>query len=201
MSLRAAALAGGGTGGGVAPFPGYISGAWYPPYLSQAAAFGDTGNNTVLTLALEYIPQSVTISEIGCRIVTASAGNAMVGIYAHNSATGKPTGLALASVTGLSTASAATVTAVLGTPVTLSAGFYWMASEMDNALATFAVMALGGYSMNTVVGSSAAATSAGAGNLRGWTTTNTYGTFPDLTAASLTATNTNQAALIMHRVA
>lgn len=202
MSLRAAALAGGGTGGGIAPFPGFISGNWYPPYLIGAATGGSGGANANLTLALEYLPARLVLSALGVRILTASAGNAMLGIYSNNPITGRPTGPALAAVTGLSTAASATVTANLGANVALDPGFYWTASQMDNATATFTVSVLAGFSVNSVVGSSTAGNVAGVINAGiALSTANTYGSFPDLTAASFAEGTASFAALVVKRSA
>lgn len=203
MSLRAAALAGGGTGGGVAPFPGYISGNWYPPYLMGPSTGGTAGANAALTLTMEYLPARLTLSGLGCRILTLSAGgNAMVGLYAHNAVTGRPTGAALASVTGLSTSAVAEVTANLGANVVLESGFYWTASQMDNATAVFGITTLAGFSVNSVVGSSTAFNVGGGINTGiALSTANTYGSFPDLTAASFAEGGASFAALVVKRSA
>jgi hypothetical protein len=180
------------------PFPGYISGNWYAPYLSGAPAAGAAGANTVLTLVLHYFPQTTAISALGTKISTAFAGNAMLGIYAHNPSTGKPTGNVLASVAGLSTAAAANVSAALGANVVLPPGFYWGASEMDNATAAFITPTPTGFGMTNIVGSSTFGNVTFGGTL-GWQVNNTYGSFPDLTSASLTEVGPIKGASIFHR--
>lgn len=183
MSLRAAALGGSGTGVSGAPFPGYVSGNWYAPYLSAVPTNGGGGANVSLVLALHYFPQAVTITALGIKVTTASAGNAMVGLYAHNATTGQPTGPALASITGLSTASTGVVSAALGAPVAFPAGFYWAASELDNATAALQTFQNGALTRSTTSGSPTMANVA-LTNMLGFAVTNTYGSFPDLTAAS-----------------
>jgi hypothetical protein len=200
VSLRAAALAGGTGGATGAPFSGYITGNWYKPYLDYGGVNGATGSNAALFLALLYMPADVVITALGSRVTTAGAGNVMLGIYAHNAITGLPTGNVLASVTGLSTTSTGNVSATLGANVPLARGFYWSATETDNATAAMIVPSASPLNRYSVMGSPTQ-NEVNDGNYRGLSVVNTYGTFPDLTAASLVASTNDRAAMLNYRVA
>lgn len=185
---------------GVFPFSGYISGNYYYG-ADSGVAFG-TGaavSNTTLRLSVLTLKERVTITELGARISAVSAGgNMMLGIYAANPATGLPTGNPLASVVGVSTGTSGAVTGALAGPVTLEADVYFTAIECDNTVATFTVMT-GASPLYTYFGNSTLA------NMTNVTSvlqvTNTYGTFPNLTSATITSNSTGNVPPLLFKVA
>lgn len=122
--------------GGAQAHPGFVSGRYY------SAVPGDRiGAGTAIAsggrFVPVFIPESVSITELGARVGTASAGGLFgVAIYAMNATTKMPTGTPLASVTGLSTTNSAT--AVSGAAVaTLPRGWHWACGLVNNGTATF----------------------------------------------------------------
>jgi hypothetical protein len=82
------------------------------------------------------IRKAVTISALLVRLSSASAGgNFQLGLYAADSATGKPTGSPLFQSGSISTT--ATGEQAIACSLVLSPGMYWVAVQTDNAVATF----------------------------------------------------------------
>lgn len=176
------------------PFhPGYISGNWYNP-LGAITVSGVSGNPAINTIkSFPFVcPSPVSITTVACRVVVDSAGtNVQFAIYSANPTTLKPTGNPLSSTASLLlTGTAGTNPSVAySNAVDMKAGnLYWFACNIDSNTPTFAT-ACGGFSMlPALIGSSTQTNNfAGAGvTWTGYSTAQTFGTWPDLTAASFT---------------
>ena len=168
--------------------PGYVSGNWYIGDIGGYTAGAAPGLGSIRAYPF-YLQQPVTINALGLRVTTLSAGgNVQAAIYAHNSATGRPTGNALASTASMSTASAASVNSAVN--VTLPAGIYWFATNCDNATSAFAGISSGLSFISSTIGSATQSNviSASPNGISGVTVSQTFGTWPDLTSATFTET-------------
>ena len=118
--------------------PGFIAGNWYQPFGITVATGSAIGANAIRFTPF-IVPAPILITDIGARVVGAAAGGLFrIALYAHNPATGRPTGLPLAASGDLSTTTAAFVSTAV-TPVMLQPGLYWAAIQVDatGATATF----------------------------------------------------------------
>lgn len=172
-----------------------LSAVWYDLFDDAARGAGLSSFATDLYLFPFTIRERVTLTDIGVGITTLSAvgGGAdvcMAGIYAHNAATARPTGAALASVTGLSTTATGGVSATLGAAVTFDPGTYWAAGQANNTtVRVLSVTQTTGADIATRIGSTLLANIARTATVQLVVSGNTYGTFPDLTAATFTENN------------
>lgn len=168
--------------------PGYIVGNWYLQYsigmLSSASAPGASS----IHLYPAYIKERITLSSLGVRVSTLSAsGNIQAAIYANNPATMRPTGNALASTASMSTSSLANVNSSVS--VQLEPGLYWWATNCDNGTAIFTSISSGNYAIGGLIGSATQGNILFNGSaLTGVTVSQTFGTWPSLTAATFTET-------------
>ncbi|QCB41036.1 hypothetical protein E5673_01340 [Sphingomonas sp. PAMC26645] len=185
-------------------WPGYISGNWYALIPGASLGSGNSGLNTAVRMIPFQLYERITLSALAARVTTAASGGSFgLAIYAHNGGTGRPTGAPLASVTGLTTAAAAVVSAALPGNVTLEPGTYWFACQTDNAGTVFSVMVDTSTWMSAMIGSQTLANvSSGAANSQmHLAVTNTYGVFPDMTAAIFSEVTSRAYALGFFRVA
>jgi len=122
---------------GSSPSPDPVSGRWVSTL--EAGTFNTPQNGSASIWTYPFvIRKTTTISALGARVVgTTAGGNAMLAVYAHDAATGRPIGAPLASVGGLTTAAALPVAGTLASSITLSPGVYWAAFQVDNSTATF----------------------------------------------------------------
>jgi len=170
--------------------PGYVAGNWYAPAPSTLGA-GQATTTGAIRMIPFFLPRPITIQALAVRITTlVASGNVKVAIYTNNPATANPAGLPLAQTGDLTTAAAGTVSETLGTNVRLESGTYWMALQVDSTAGTGGVVLqtyptsyagsafLTGGTLANI--SSAAATSAPTR-----TVAQAYGTFPDMTGASI----------------
>jgi hypothetical protein len=166
------------------PFGTYIVGNWYVPQNTGLIAAGGAGGTGSIRLRLVYIPIQVTIDTLGVRInIAGAAGNMQAAIYANNTATMRPTGNALVSTASMSTAATAAVNAAAS--LQLGPGWYWTATNCDNATAAAAGENSGTWSQSSTVGSTTQQnTLGGSSGFGGLSVAQTFGTWPDLTAAS-----------------
>lgn len=187
--------------------PGYKAANWYYPPTFGVLEGGSAITANTIRYNLIYIPRQVTISDLGCRISTASAGgNLKLAIYAHDSSTNRPSGTPLAETGNISTTSTGMVSAdITGSNVTLASGFYWAAFWADNAAA-----AVVSFSRATVSRAGFSIGSATQGNIIsgdpfgdfGLQSTETYGTWPNATSETFTELIDNrQNRLLMFKAA
>lgn len=185
--------------------PGYVAGKWYKSILGVTAA-----NSGVVTASqMRFLPfqikQRITISDLGCVINTASAGNNIqLAIYANDPATGRPTGNPVANTGSISTTSTGFVSAAIsGGNKTLEPGWYWLSINSDNTVALVQTVSgttvLGG----ALIGSATTSIIGAAANVSGFAllVTQTFGTWPDVTSATFTETTTQNAPILIYKVA
>lgn len=185
--------------------PGYISGNWYHPpgTVGTSAVFAV---NSIRLLLMPPFKQRVAISALGLKVIATVAGNASCALYAHNPLTGRPTGVAKASVGSLSTAAATVVSSTLleGASVTFEPGLlHWMAVNLDNTTATVQTINSAVAGMNYFVGSATEANiNAGTSNMQlGLSTPQAFGAWPDLTSAVFTEITTAGNGMVHFRAA
>lgn len=165
---------------------GYVAGRWYVPIGVTSAGAGTAQGVNSIRLKLVYIPQQCTIDTLGVNISTlGAAGNIQLAIYAHDTATGKPTGNALVSTASITTGSTGAVNAAAS--LQLGPGFYWFASNTDSAsvvvraetiaTAPFQSLNVGSTTQVNVFGSSVF--------FGGYTFAQTFNTWPDLTGQTM----------------
>lgn len=182
-------------------FQGYIAGNWYIPDGVHSVVGGAVPGAGSIRLFPGYIKQLVTLNALGVRIATLSAGgNVQAAIYANNSATMRPTGNPLSSTASMSTAAAASVNAAVS--VQLAAGLYWFGTNADNGTVVMPSISTTNMFGATVLGSSSQSVSAGSAyGIGGLSVAQTFGTWPDLTAASFTElTNVNSLPFLQFKV-
>lgn len=185
----------GGGGGGYAPSV-YVINRFYT-WPDQV--IGGTGSVIGATTTRWYpvwVGQSVTISQLGVRVFTSSAGgNVQISIYATDTSTGLPTGSPLATTASISTTTAGSFMGALGSNLSLTVGtVYWIGVQVDNGTAALTAI-------NSVWGGASAAVGAATvGNLIGgsggnmyWTSTSTFGTWA--TNPTLTENNGSSSAI------
>lgn len=185
--------------------PVYKSGRWYPAPLIGSVTTGTAVTANKIRMLPFLLPVDVTITDLAVRVATLSAaGNVQVAIYASNS-DGDPTGAALAASGNLSTASAAVdVTHTLAAPLALTAGLYFMAINSDNSTAQFKTVGQSNNHMAILIGSTSLGDLSPGGNNNSEapiSVDHTFGTWPDLTAASFTRVTSNNTAQIFWKVA
>lgn len=172
----------------VSDHPGYIAGNWYTPYGVAIDAGGANPGANSIRLFPAYIKERITISSLGVRVLTLSAGgNVQAAIYANNPATGRPIGNPLASTSSMSTAAVASVNAAVS--VQVEPGLYWFATCMDNATAALAVASSNSLYGSSLIGSATQANCLASGGLIGLSVAGTFGTWPNMTSASFTELN------------
>lgn len=106
-----------------------------------AVAASNLGTLALTASRLYFLPFAVSraesLTELGLRVSTASAGSASIGIYANaDTADGDGPGALLASVTGLNTGTTGFKSAALGTPLDLLPGVTYWAALISSAAAT-----------------------------------------------------------------
>jgi hypothetical protein len=166
--------------------PDYQPNNWYLPINLAATGAGTNPSAGSIRLYPEFIPIALTINNLGVRVTTLSAGgNIQAAIYKNNPTTGRPTGTPLVSTASMSTASVASVSATAA--LSLQPGLYWFATNCDNATATFGSFGSTSMMAGWMVGSASQSSDfSGATGLMGLTVSQTFGTWPDLTAGSFT---------------
>ena len=134
-----------------------------------------------------FIPrQTITVLNVGADISNAvAASNIQIAIYGSSNAN-LPTGNALSSTGNISAATLGSVTAALGATVTLEAGkLYWFAVNADTANANiYGHNSCGLFQMAVGLTTAALGTTA---LMSTFFIAQTFGTWPDLTAAGFTA--------------
>lgn len=165
---------------------GYVAGRWYLPQGVTTCGAGTAQGVNSIRLRLYYIPRQITIDTLGVNISTLGAGgNIQLAIYAHDTATGKPTGTALVSTSSITTASTGVVNAAAS--LQLGPGYYWFASNTDSAAVVVrAEGAATAPSQSMNVGSTTQINVWGSSVLfGGYTFAQTFGTWPDLTGQTM----------------
>jgi len=178
--------------------PGYVSGRWYNP-LNTFMANGTALSASTIRLIPFMIRSQVTISDLGATVVAQTTGNVQLAFYAANPSTMAPTGNALATTASLSVAALGTVSgAIVGGNVVLRPGLYWMAINSDNAVVVMRTYNAAIVNTGFIVGSTTMSLVA---TQVAYSVAQTYGTWPDLTAASFTEVASAANAIVNFKVA
>lgn len=186
------------------PHPGYASGRWYVPWGKGTESAGSAPGANSIRLAPGYLLSPVTITALGLRVGTTSAGgHVQAAIYAHDRSTQIFYGNPLISVGSMATDTAASVAANLAGNVLLNPGLYWFASNCDSGTAVFSAFTTSSLDVAANIGaSSQGGTIGGSGSgITGFSVSQTFGTWPDLTGASATGIITSSVPLIQFKVA
>jgi hypothetical protein len=177
----------------VSAWPKSVAGKWRTAAAIGTIATGQVPGSNSIRLYPYFISDTLTIDQLALSVSTVSAGGfGQAAIYAADSVSQMPTAAALVSSASISTSTAGAFAGAV-TPRQFTPALYWWASNCDNAVAIF----LAGSSTATWVGAAiGSATLANAmsatGLVTGFSFPATFGTWPDLTSASLTELNTSQ---------
>lgn len=185
---------------GVSDHPGYIANNWYTQLQAYGSTTGSAPGLGSIRIYPGYIAERVTISALGLRVGTLSAGgNVQAAVYANNAATGRPTGSALVSTASMSTASTGSVNAAVS--LQIEPGLYWWASNCDNGTAVFESLSTTAPSLSAMIGSATQgnALPSPRGSLA-LSVAQAFGTWPDLTSASFTELLTATVPIVQFKV-
>ena len=180
--------------------PGYAPGRFYVPF-GQGAAFAGAASATgIASFAFGVIKRRISISKLGARITTGSAGNFQLAVYGHDVASAAPSGL-MRATGSISTATAALVDGSLTSAVVLEPGFYWFGQQVDNTGAIFMSQGASTLSFVSTIGSQSGAISSSVTQASGLSTPATFGSWPaSLVGAAFTELPT-RAPLVQFQVA
>jgi len=172
----------------------HVVGNWYLPVEGITQNGGAPTANTIRLVPF-VVGETVTISDLAAVITTlAAAGNAQLAIYNSRSLTDFRPGTLLGATGSLSTGSTGLISAAISDGnVIMTPGLYWMASNQDNATVAYTQITNTSTPLTRLVGDSTATNIIQAtGGLRQCMSfTQTFGTWPDLTAQTLSLQNNN----------
>ena len=178
-------------------WPGYLSGSWYGPDVGLSNTAGVTVAANAIYMTPFILYGDVTITDLGAEITTVvAASNFQLAIYAMDPTTKFPTGPALASTASMSGATATQVSSTLASPVAFGAGMYWAAINSDSAVAirtTASTTAFTGGWLGSPTLSEVLTGNSGRYSLL---SAQTFGTWPNLTSATITRTTTGRGGLV-----
>ncbi len=186
----------------------YIAGRYYFPWgIDEATLQNGALSQDTIRCSLGYIRGIATLDTLSGQVQTAAAAtNFQLAIYAINAATGKPTGVALASTGNISAAATGNITGTVnsGTPKQLGSSvnaFTPLAFCTNVSSNTFQLELVNGsgLALGSNIGTATlnALTFAGV-TLGSYSYSQTFGTWPDLTAASPTENLFPSVLLILH---
>ena len=192
-------------------FAGYVANSWYYPIYSAATPHsGTTMTTNIVYLTQFFVPQKVTISDLGVVFTSVSSGkNVQLGIYNNDtSPVNRPgtlvckTGSIASPVSGNTAASGA----ISGGNVQLTPGIYWSAIEVDTTglLGVTTRNNAADMTMGQYVGSATLATIAGSvsATFTALSAPQNFGTWASLHGATFTEITTqNFGPLIVYKVA
>jgi hypothetical protein len=179
----------------------YAVGNWISPVNTSVA-----GGTAVLSNQIFFHPfvlsRSITVSDLGARVTTASAGSdAQFAIYASSS--GEPIGAPLATTASLSVATATTIEASV-TPFNLTAGqLYWMAVIANSSSPAFVSHVTSSSHNGSIIGAPTLSTLASAATIAVIARnlgSQTLGVWPTLTAGQTNVQSTNRGAIVFLKV-
>lgn len=177
----------------VAKTPAIVASRWYSSPGVVGVATAIAANSIRFTPF--FIDQTITIDQLAAYVTTLESGKSVqLAVYANNTSTNRPTGNPLAATASLSTTSTGAVTGSV-TPVQLAPGMYWFARNSDNAGTAQSINASNTFSRGSaLVGSATVANVVGsAGGLLGFSFSQTFGTWPDMTSNSISELNNSSA--------
>lgn len=158
---------------------------WVPRFHGISGTPSAPGANSIRLFAA-FIDEQITISKLACRVSTLdAAGLFQCAIYASNPTTGYPTGSALVSTADISGAAGGMISG--NASLQLGPGKYWFATNMNSATLILNAHTAAGYEFAQSVGVQGPANVFA--TVTGLAVSQTYGTWPSLTAQSWTSTN------------
>ncbi len=171
----------------------YASGRWYSSLNGRLSVNSNLSTNNTVLYPMEYLRADVTITDLACRIMAASAGqNIQLGIYASDPVTGEPTGTPVATTGSMSCAATGTVSSALSAPVTLLKGkLYYIGGMATSSGPSFQFVAPESTTFSTIQGAgdlTELMTSTPAYAVPWRYTHTTFGTWLDLTGVSAART-------------
>lgn len=159
---------------------------WWLPGGGQIYGSGSAPGSGSIRLFPGYVGSQITINALSCRVSTTSAGgNFQIAIYAASATTSYPTGTVLVSTASISTTTGGLQSGTAS--LQLGPGLYWFATNCDNGTAAFNAFSTGSTAIASIVGLQGTA-NVFAG-VSGLSVTQTFNTWPDLTATSWSSTN------------
>jgi hypothetical protein len=163
----------------------YKSGNWIAPYIEVVG--GSTSGGNVIWFVPFFVWRSITVTELGARVISVSAGDTFdLAIYAAD-ADGNPTGLPLTSCVNLSLDVATTVSSSVDT-CTLNVGQLYYGAMNKTATASF--QRPGGIACGNILGSSdLSQLSPSSTSINSYVPRINYtaGSWPDVTSATFTS--------------
>jgi len=187
-----------------ADFFGYVAGNFYDPLPGLTVAAGSALALDTIRLHPTIIKERCTISDLGARLTTASASQSVqFAIYANNPANNRPTGTALGMTGNISTTTTGPVQGPLSVSAQLEAGIYWMAANSSSNTPAFSSIANTNTTISSLIGSATLSTIM-SGNTAALFTLSvaaqTFGTWPDLTSATITESTATSFPMIVFKV-
>lgn len=181
-------------------FPGYVANNWYAPFNGVLANGTAVAANVMR--AIPWVPKSrVTLSALGVRVTTgAASGNCQMAVYASDPTTKKPTGTALLSTASISVASTGSFNAT-GSASFSPGVLYWLILNSDNATAVFETLSQGSMVLAEMMGGSTQSSSMTTVAFTGYSSAQTFGTWPDVTAFTWAEQASTTQAMIQLKVA
>ena len=179
--------------------PNYVVNRYYWPFgVTYTGTVVAPGANS-LRFFKARILQSCTIDTVIMRVVATQASqNVQAAIY-NDSATGFP-GTLVASSASMSTTAAGAVTAAIAATLYVNQ-YYWFAACCDHATPTFGSQLATGMALGPALIGSTSTGNLSAGAPVGVSYAGTFGTWPDMTANSVTDVGTASIPIVGFRVA
>ncbi len=179
------------SGGGADWSPGFVVGNWYlVPAATQAAGTSGGFLNTICWQPF-MLGADMTVSDLATRINTGTGGaNIQLAIYAAHATTHKPTGNVIGATASIVVAAGGAFSAAIagGSKVLTKGTLYYVGINTDNGAVRANFVAgtpLIGSGTNLVGSATLASVLNVAGSVNGaYTTSQTFGTWPDVTGAS-----------------
>ncbi len=188
-----------GAGGGTVGLLPYVSGSYYAPFGGATTTASQLYVNGTTYCRVAYFKNLGTVDSLGAAvIIISSGGNFQLAVYAISATTQLPTGSPLMTTGSISTTSLGTPTGTVnsGTPFQIGSGsnnltpygFCIMVDATAGGVAGFTATANGTTGMASDVGSTTAALAMGGQQGFGSVQLSgqTFGTWPNLTAAGFT---------------
>lgn len=175
-------------------FPGYKAGNWYLPFGPTIGATGSApANNTTFYCYPFYVPQTVTISDLGVRMSTPGSSNIQIAVYNNDASVPNRAGTlvgATGDIANNGSAGILSTTIAGGNKQLLQNTLYWGCLAANDGTGVYTAYSATSPFMPQMIGS------ATVGNVINSSTvllaisyaTQTYGTWPDFTGVAGTET-------------
>lgn len=169
--------------------PRYQATRWYY-FMPTTTVISGMGANIIRFVPF-IVTDTITVSNTVIQVTTLEAAtNAQLAVYADNN--GKPTGNPLGSTANISLAATGQITAAFGANFQMTPGLYWFARNSNSAGVALAIQSSNANAYpGFLLGSTTLANILTATNtfLTCYSFAQTFGTWPDMTANSVTEVN------------